>query len=71
MEKIFAILQIVLAVALVTVILLQQKGSGLGSAFGGGGNVYNTRRGLDKTLFNITIVIAVLFFLVAIANLVI
>ena len=71
MDNIFNILQIILAIVLVTAILLQQKGSGLGSAFGGGGNVYNTRRGMDKTLFNITIVVAILFFLVAVANLIV
>lgn len=41
--------------------MLQQKGGGLGSAFGGDGAVYRSRRGLEKTLFAATIVLAVLF----------
>ena len=69
MDNIFNILQIILAVVLVAVILLQQKGSGLGAAFGGGGSVHSTRRGVDKILFNITVVVAILFFIVAVANL--
>lgn len=70
MSNILAIIQAVLAVLLITAILLQQRGSGLGSAFGGGGNVYSTRRGADKTIFQITIGIAVLFFALAIISLV-
>jgi len=62
MERILRIVEIVLAVFLVTTILLQQKGSGLGGVFGGGeGNVYRTLRGAEKVLFMATIVIAVLF----------
>jgi len=69
MQNIFSIIQIILAIALVTVILLQQKGSGLGAAFGGSGNIYNTKRGADKFLYQATIVIAILFFGIAIASL--
>lgn len=53
--------QIVFAVILMVTILLQQRGSGLGMAFGGEGNVYRSRRGIEKFLFNITVVVAVLF----------
>ena len=66
MSNIFKIFQIILAVLLVGSILLQQRGSGLGMAFGGEGNVYRSRRGLEKILFGATIVIAVLFCLVAV-----
>jgi preprotein translocase subunit SecG len=65
------IAQIILSVLLIGAILLQQKGSGIGAAFGGSSNIYSTKRGVDKMLFNATIVIAVLFFLVALANLVV
>lgn len=51
-----------LAVLLTGAILLQQKGSGLGSAFGGSSNIYTTKRGIDKALFRLTIVLSVLFF---------
>lgn len=69
--KILTIVELVLAVLLTAAVLIQQRGSGLGEAFGGGGGVYNTRRGVDKILFQATIVIAVLFFAVAILSLVI
>ena len=65
----FNIAQIVLSVALIAAIILQSKGAGLGGLTGGeAGGVFRTRRGLEKTLFNLTIVLAVLFFAVAIAN---
>jgi len=71
LAKILAIFQIILSVLLIVAILLQQKGSGIGAAFGGSSNIYSTKRGVDKMLFNATIVIASLFFLVALANLVV
>ncbi len=67
--QIIGIIQLILAVVLVVVILLQQKGSGMGAAFGGSGAVYTTRRGVDKILHNVTIVVSIIFFLVAIINL--
>lgn len=57
----FKILQIIFAILLISFILLQQRGSGLGMTFGGEGNVYRSRRGIEKILFYGTIVIAVLF----------
>ncbi len=68
MSDIFKIIQIVFAILLTIFVLLQQRGSGLGMAFGGEGNVYRSRRGIEKFLFNGTIVIAVLFCLVALAT---
>ncbi len=56
------ILQIIFAVLLVAAILLQARGSGLGAVFGGEGNIFRTKRGLDKILFYATIVISILFF---------
>ena len=53
--------QIGVSMLLIVAILLQQKGGGLGSAFGGDGAVYRSRRGLEKALFVITIVLAALF----------
>lgn len=69
MDKVFTIIQLVLAILLIVIILLQQRGSGLGAAFGSGGNIYGTRRGVDKTLFQITIVVSILFFVAAVLNL--
>lgn len=69
MERIFAIVQIVLAAILVAAILLQNKGTGLGGVFGGGeGNVYRTKRGAEKVLFIGTIVTAIIFFGAALAS---
>lgn len=67
-EQFFAIMQIVVAVLLMAAILLQQKGGGLGAAFGGtdSGNIYSTRRGIEKVIFYATIVLAVIFFVIAI-----
>jgi preprotein translocase subunit SecG len=56
------IAQVVVSVLLIVAILLQNRGAGLGSAFGGSGGVYLTKRGLEKKLFIITIILAVLFF---------
>jgi len=61
--------QIVVSVALIVAILLQTKGSGVGSLFGGSDTgVYKTRRGVEKTLFNVTIGLALAFFFIAILN---
>ena len=53
--------QVGAAIGLVAAILLQQKGSGLSAAFGGEGNVYRTKRGVEKWLFVSTIVLGILF----------
>lgn len=56
-------IQIVLSVTLIAVIILQQTSAGLGGAFGGSDSEsgFHTRRGLEKILFNATIIIAILF----------
>ncbi|MEK7564911.1 MAG: preprotein translocase subunit SecG [Patescibacteria group bacterium] len=64
------IIQIVLAVLLVITVLLQQQGSGLSGAFGGEGEFHHTKRGAEKYLFVATIVLSVLFFGTALANIV-
>lgn len=71
MQTTLNIVQIVISALLIVAILLQQKGVGLGAAFGGSSNVYSTKRGVDKILFRATIVLAVLFFVTAAANLII
>jgi preprotein translocase subunit SecG len=63
------LIQIIISVALIVLILLQTKGGGLGSLFGGSDtSIYKTRRGVEKTLFNVTIGLAVTFFFVAILS---
>ena len=62
------LIQILSAVGLIIVILMQNRGSGLGSAFGGDGNAYRTKRGIEKTLVKISIVLAIIFFVTAFVN---
>jgi preprotein translocase subunit SecG len=65
-EDYINIAQILVAILLSLVILLQAKGSGIGAAFGGGtSGSFRTRRGVEKTLFQLTIVIAIIFMIVA------
>ena len=63
------IAQIILAIALIAAILLQQRGTGLGGAFGGEVTAYRSRRGIERTLFRLTIVLAVLFVAFSLLNL--
>jgi len=62
-QAVLPYVQIVLSILLVTAVLLQQTGSGMGGAFGGDNFSagFHTRRGAEKMLFNATIVLAVLF----------
>lgn len=71
LKQILLILQIIAPVLLIVVILLQQRGTALGSAFGGSGGFYLTKRGLEKKLFYATIVLAALFLVVSLLNLVV
>ena len=62
------IIQIVLAIVLIILILLQQRGAALGGAFGGGGEFYGTKRGAEKSIFRATVVVAILFLGLSLAN---
>ena len=53
------------AILFIITVLMQQKGTGLSSAFGGEGNIYRTKRGLERILFISTIILATLFLLLA------
>ncbi len=65
-----SVIQIAISILLITAILLQQRGTGLGAAFGGASDVFRTKRGIEKSLFYATIVLSVLFFVTAILNVV-
>ena len=69
MKNILNILQIVISILLIVTILLQQKGSGLGAAFGGDSAIYRTKRGAEKFIFRLTIVLSFLFLASALASL--
>lgn len=61
MQTALSIAQIVVAVLMIGAILLQNRGAGLGVAFGGESNVFSAKRGPERVLFNATVVLAVLF----------
>ena len=65
--EIIKIVQLIIAVILIAVILMQSRGQGLSNVFGGGGgaNVYMTKRGLEKKLFTATIVLSAMFLLIS------
>lgn len=62
MMTILTTIQITSALLLIAAILLQQRGVGLGAAFGGEGAMYRTKRGIEKWIFNGTIVLSIIFF---------
>ncbi len=66
MPKYLIIAQILVAIGLILTILLQVRGSGLGGIFGQPDTVYRTRRGVEKTLFQLTIALAILFIIFSI-----
>jgi len=72
MEVYLNIVQIIISVALVAVILLQVRSGGLGGVFGGTDTaVYKTRRGVERTLFNITVGLSVVFFVITVINVIV
>ncbi len=69
MQVFLHIAQIVLSAALILVILIQVRGGGLGGIFGQPDTVYRTRRGIERSLFQLTIILVVLFIAVALVSL--
>jgi preprotein translocase subunit SecG len=72
MQTALQIASIIISVVLIILILLQVKGGALGSLLGGeaGGGIARTRRGLEKTLFQITIALSIAFITVSILSVV-
>lgn len=64
MNPYFNIIQIIISITLMVIILIQVKGEGVGGVFGGVG-VARTRRGLERTLFNVTILLSAIFLLIS------
>jgi len=62
------IVQIIVSVALIMLTVFQSKGVGLGRMFGGDSSIYRTRRGIERTVFRLTIVLAVVFFLTSLLS---
>lgn len=72
MKSALFLVQIILAVSLILVIIIQQKGAGLGSSFGGGEmSFYRTRRGAEKLLYWFTWILATAFIATSILGLLI
>ena len=59
MKAVVSLIQIILGILLIVVIIIQQKGAGLGSAFGADLGFYRTKRGAEKLLFYLTIILSV------------
>ena len=69
MSTYFNVAQIVLAISLILIILLQVRGGGLGGIFGQADTVYRTKRGLEKTMFQFTIALAIIFVIISMLSL--
>ena len=69
MQTYLSVAQIVLAIALILAVMLQVRGGGLGGIFGQADSVYRTKRGVEKTLFLLTIALVVLFIIVSLVAL--
>lgn len=69
MQTYLNVAQILLSVSLIAVVLLQIKGGGLGGIFGQADTVYRTKRGVEKTMFQLTIALVVLFVIISLVAL--
>ncbi len=69
-DSILQIITIVSALLMILAILLQQRGASLGAGFGSSGELFTTRRGVDKNLFEVTIILSVIFVLSILAGLI-
>ncbi|MBI2055331.1 MAG: preprotein translocase subunit SecG [Candidatus Sungbacteria bacterium] len=65
-----SVIQIIISILLTAAILMQRRGTGLSATFGGEGNIYRTKRGLEKAIFAATVILAILFFGSALANII-
>lgn len=63
MNSLFPVITLISAILLTVFILLQTRSANLGAGFGGSGEIHNTRRGIDKIMHQITIILAVVFVL--------
>ena len=70
MIKVINILEIIVSVLLIISILLQNRGAGLGGSFGGSFGGYHTKRGFEKFLVSSSVILAVLFIILALLNLI-
>ena len=71
MKSVLLIVHVAVSLALIILILLQSRGGGLGTAFGGSASIYRSRRGVEKLFTYATIILAFLFFSLSIIQLLI
>lgn len=71
MKQIISIIQVIISICLIALVLIQARGTGLGRTFGMGGGTSFSRRGLEKLIFRFTFVLAALFLIVSVLQLVI
>jgi len=69
MRNFLVIFNIIISIAIVALILIQGKGAGLGSAWGGGGEFYQSRRGIEKVTLRLTVFLIIVFLLLSLVNL--
>jgi len=69
MQTYLSVAQIILSIALILAVLLQVRGGGLGGIFGQPDSVFRTKRGVEKTLFQLTIALVVLFLIISVVAL--
>ena len=62
------IIQILISIALIVLLVLQSKGGGLSRMFGGEGSIYRSRRGVEKTVFNFSVGLVVVFVIVSVIS---
>lgn len=71
MNQVVIVIQIVISALFILFVLLQAKGTGLGRAWGGGGEFYRSKRGVEKILFRATIILAFFFLLSSLVSILI
>lgn len=62
MKNLFLIINIIISVLLILFIIIQGRGAGIGSAWGGGGEFFQTRRGIEKWTLRLTVFLVIIFF---------
>ena len=69
MRNLLLSVNIIVSIVITVLILVQGRGGGLGGAWGGGGETFHTRRGIDKITLRLTIALIVVFFMISAINL--
>lgn len=62
------VIQIIISIALIALTVMQSKSAGLGRMFGSDSSIYRTRRGVEKTVYNLTVILAVAFFVISLIS---